>query len=39
MSAYQEKVDQYFNKRVKHRSFKVGDLVMSKVTIATKDLD
>jgi hypothetical protein len=37
MTAYQEKMAQYFNKRVKHRSFKVGDLVPHKVTLATKD--
>ncbi|XP_059461845.1 uncharacterized protein LOC132190823 [Corylus avellana] len=37
MSAYQGKVAWYFNKKVKHRSFKVGDLVLRKVTIATKD--
>jgi hypothetical protein len=38
MSAYQEKVARYFNTRVKCRSFKVGDLVLSKVTLTTKDL-
>jgi hypothetical protein len=32
MLAYQEKVAKYFNRRVKHRSFKVGDLVLRKVT-------
>ncbi|XP_059436622.1 uncharacterized protein LOC132169637 [Corylus avellana] len=37
MSVYQERVARYVNKRVKHRSFKVGDLVLRKVTIATKD--
>ena len=38
MLAYKEKVARYFDKRFKHRSFKVGDLVLRKVTIATKDL-
>ena len=33
MLAYQARVAQYFNKKVRHRSFKVG----GKVTIATKD--
>ncbi|XP_059436543.1 uncharacterized protein LOC132169538 [Corylus avellana] len=37
MSAYQERVARYFNKKVRHRSFQVGDLVLRKVTIATKD--
>jgi hypothetical protein len=37
MVAYQKRVAQYFNKRVKHHSFKVGDLVLRKVTLATKD--
>ncbi|XP_059451050.1 uncharacterized protein LOC132181837 [Corylus avellana] len=33
----EERVAWYFNKKVKYRSFKVGDLVLRKVTIATKD--
>ncbi|XP_059446338.1 uncharacterized protein LOC132177877 [Corylus avellana] len=37
MAAYQQRVSRYFNRRVKHRSFKVGDLVLKKVTMATKD--
>ena len=37
MSAYQERVARYFNKKVKPRSFKVGDLVLRKVTLTTKD--
>ena len=37
MSAYQERVAKYFNRKVKPRSFKVGDLVLCKVTLATKD--
>jgi ribonuclease HI len=36
-SAYQERMARYFDKRVKPRSFKVGDLVLRKVTLATKD--
>ena len=38
MAAYQERTAQYFNRKVQHRSFKVGDWVLRKVTIATKDL-
>jgi hypothetical protein len=34
MSAYQERVARYFNKKVKPRSFGVGDLVLRKVTIS-----
>jgi hypothetical protein len=37
MSAYQERVARYFNKKVKPRSFRVGDLVLRKVTLATRD--
>ena len=37
MSTYQKRVARYFNKRVKHCSFKVKDLVLHKVTLATKD--
>ncbi|XP_059436597.1 uncharacterized protein LOC132169601 [Corylus avellana] len=37
MSANQERVARYFNKKVRHRSFKVGDLVLRQVTFATKD--
>ncbi|XP_059428507.1 uncharacterized protein LOC132162267 [Corylus avellana] len=37
MAAYQQRVARYFNRRVKHRSFKVRDLVLKKVTLATKD--
>ena len=36
-SAYQERVAKYFNRKVKPRSFQVGDLVLFKVTLATKD--
>jgi hypothetical protein len=38
MSAYQERVARYFNKKVKPQSFRVRDLVLRKVTFATKDL-
>jgi hypothetical protein len=37
MAAYQERVARYFNRKVKPRSFKVGDLVLRKVTLATRD--
>jgi hypothetical protein len=37
MSAYQQRISKYFNKKVKPRDFKVGDLVLRKVTLATKD--
>jgi hypothetical protein len=37
MSAYQERTARYFNKKVKPRKFKIGDLVLHKVTLATKD--
>jgi hypothetical protein len=36
-SAYQERMARYFDKRVKPRSFKIGDWVLRKVTLATKD--
>jgi hypothetical protein len=39
MAAYQERVARYFNRKVKPRSFKVGDLVLRKVTLTTKDSD
>jgi hypothetical protein len=37
MSAYQERTARYFNKKVKPQKFEVGDLVLRKVTLATKD--
>jgi hypothetical protein len=37
MSAYQERVARYFNKQVKPQSFRVGDLVLRKVTLTTRD--
>jgi hypothetical protein len=37
LSAYQERMAKYFNRKVKPRNFKVGDLVLRKVTLATRD--
>jgi hypothetical protein len=37
MAAYQQKISQYFNKRVHPSKFAVGDWVLRKVTMATKD--
>jgi hypothetical protein len=37
MSDYQERTARYFNRKVKPQNFKVGDLVLHKVTLATKD--
>jgi hypothetical protein len=37
MATHQERTAWYFNRKVQHRSFKVGDWVLRKVTIATKD--
>uniref|UniRef100_A0A2N9FF19 Integrase catalytic domain-containing protein n=1 Tax=Fagus sylvatica TaxID=28930 RepID=A0A2N9FF19_FAGSY len=34
---YQQRMARYYDRRVKHRQFKVGDLVLRKVTLATKD--
>jgi ribonuclease HI len=34
---YQQRMARYYNRRVKHREFKVGDLVLRKITLATKD--
>uniref|UniRef100_A0A2N9FQA3 Integrase catalytic domain-containing protein n=1 Tax=Fagus sylvatica TaxID=28930 RepID=A0A2N9FQA3_FAGSY len=35
---YQQRMARYYDRRVKYREFKVGDLVLRKVTLATKDL-
>ena len=35
--AYQQRMACYHDRRVKHREFKVGDLVLRNVTLATKD--
>ena len=37
MTIYQQKMAEYFNKRVKLRRLDIGDLVLRKVTTATKD--
>jgi len=37
MAAYQRKSKQYFNKKVRHRDFGIGDWVLRKVTLATRD--
>jgi hypothetical protein len=37
MATHQERTARYFNQKVQHRSFKVGDWVLQKLTIATKD--
>ena len=34
---YQQRMARYYNRRVKHREFRVGDLVLRKVTLVTKD--
>ena len=34
---YQQRMARYYDWRVKHREFKVGDLVLRKVTLTTKD--
>ena len=34
---YQQRMARYYDRQVKHREFKVGDLVLRKVTLATKD--
>ena len=34
---YQQRMAHYYDRRVKHREFKVEDLVLRKVTLATKD--
>ena len=37
MAKYQQKMAEYYNKRVKLRQLDIGDLVLHKVTTATKD--
>ena len=37
MTKYQQKMAEYYNKRVKLRRLDIGDLVLHKVTLATKD--
>ena len=38
MAKYQQKIAEYYNRRVKLKKFNIGDLVLRKVTLATKDL-
>ena len=38
MTKYQQKMAEYYNKRVKLRQLDIGDFVLRKVTTATKDL-
>ena len=37
MEKYQQKMAEYYNKRVKLRQLDIGDLVLCKVTMARKD--
>ena len=37
MAKYQQKMAEYYNQRVKLKRFHIGDLVLRKVTLATKD--
>ena len=37
MTKYQQRIAEYYNQRVKLRRFNIGDLVLRKVTPATKD--
>jgi hypothetical protein len=37
MRRYQEKMVRHYNSKVKPRQFSIGDLVLRKVTLATKD--
>ena len=37
MTRYQQKMVEYYNKRVKLRRLNIGDLVLRRVTLATKD--
>ena len=38
MNKYQQKMTEYYNKRLKLKRLDIGDLVLRKVTPATKDL-
>ena len=38
MAKYKQKIAEYYNRRVKLKKFSIGDLVLRKVTLATKDL-
>ena len=37
MTRYQQKMAKYFNKRVKLKRLNIGDLILCRVTLATKD--
>ena len=37
MNKYQQRIAEYYNQRVKLKRFNIGDLVLRKVTLATKD--
>ena len=37
MAKYKQKIAKYYNRRVKLKKFNIGDLVLRKVTLATKD--
>ena len=37
MAKYQQKIAEYYNRRVKLKKFNIGDLVLRKATLATKD--
>ena len=37
MAKYKQKIAEYYNRRVKLKKFSIGDLVLRKVTPATKD--
>lgn len=39
LATYQQRIARYYNRRVKPRSFRVGDLVLREVTLATKELN
>ena len=37
LAQYQDRMAKHYNSKVRHKEFKVGDLVLRKVTGATKD--
>ena len=37
MAKYKQKIAEYYNRRVKLKKFNISDLVLRKVTLATKD--
>ena len=39
MAKYRQKMAEYYNRRVKLRQLDIGDLVLRKVSVATKDLN